>query len=59
MTRLVEGGNLHFSDGSQVTVKLEKTAAGQSFSIPPKKVEWVALDSLIKADGLSPFPALT
>lgn len=54
-----EEGTLHFSDGSQVTVKLEKTAAGQSFSFPPRKVEWVVLDSLIKADDPSPFPALT
>ncbi len=52
-------GTLHFSDGTQVTVKLEKTAAGQSFSFPPKRVEWVVLDSLVKADDPSPFPALT
>ena len=52
-------GTLHFSDGSQVMVKLEKTAAGQSFSFPPRKVEWVVLDSLVKADDPSPFPALT
>lgn len=51
--------SLHFSDGSQITVGLEKTAAGQKFSFPPKKVEWVVLDTLIKADDPSPFPALT
>lgn len=52
-------GILHFSDGTQVAVKLEKTAAGQSFSFPPKRVEWAVLDSLVKADDPSPFPALT
>ena len=52
-------GTLRFSDGSQVTVKLEKTAAGQRFSFPAKRVEWVVLDTLIKAGDPSPFPALT
>lgn len=52
-------GTLHFSDGSQVTVKLEKTGAGQSFSFPPRQAEWVVFDSLMKADDPSPFPALT
>lgn len=52
-------GTLHFSDGTQLTVNLEKTAAGQSFVFPAKRVEWVVLDSLIKADDPSPFPALT
>lgn len=50
---------LHFSDGSDLTVSLEKTAAGQRFPFPAKRVEWVRLDTLIKADDPSPFPALT
>lgn len=50
---------LHFSDGSRLTVPLEKTAAGQCFPFTPRRVEWVTLDTLIKADGPSPFPALT
>lgn len=50
---------LNFSDGSRVTVALEKTAAGQRFPFPPRKTEWVRLDTLKKADDPSPFPALT
>lgn len=50
---------LHFSDGSQLTAELEKTAAGQRFPFPKRRVEWVVLDHLIKADDPSPFPALT
>lgn len=50
---------LRFSDQSEVTVPLEKTAAGQRFSFPRRIVEWVVLDTLIKADDPSPFPALT
>lgn len=50
---------LHFSDGSDLVLTLEKTGAGQHFSFPPRRVEWLVLDSLIKADDPSPFPALT
>lgn len=52
-------GTLHFSDGSDLIVPLKKTDAGQAISFPAKKVEWVMLDSLIKAEDPSPFPALT
>lgn len=54
-----EEATLHFSDGSDMVVKLEKTHAGQRFSFPEKEIEWLVLDSLIKADDPSPFPALT
>lgn len=54
-----ESATLHFSDGSDMTVALKKTDAGQSFHFEPKCVEWVTLDTLIKADDPSPFPALT
>lgn len=50
---------LHFSDGSSLTVHLEKTAAGQRFPFPARRVDWVRLDTLVKADDPSPFPALT
>lgn len=50
---------LHFSDGSRLTVPLEKTGAGQRFPFPPRRAEWVTLDTLVKADDPSPFPALT
>ena len=51
--------SLHFSDGSSLVLSLKKTAAGQRFSFPSRQAEWVVLDSLIKADDPSPFPALT
>lgn len=54
-----QAGTLHFSDGSSLTVQLEKTAAGQRFPFPARQAEWVVLDSLIKASDPSPFPALT
>ena len=50
---------LHFSDGSDLVVDLEKTHAGQHFSFSQKRISWLVLDSLIKADDPSPFPALT
>ena len=50
---------LRFSDGSRLTLPLEKTGAGQPFPFAPRQAEWVVLDTLIKADDPSPFPALT
>lgn len=50
---------LHFSDGSSLTLRLEKTAVGQRFPFPARRVDWVRLDTLVKADDPSPFPALT
>lgn len=52
-------GTLHFSDGSALTIPLAKTDAGQHFPFPERVIEWVVLDTLIKADDPSPFPALT
>lgn len=54
-----EAATLVFSDGSVETVTLEKTGAGQSRRFAPRRVEWVRLEKLIKADDPSPFPALT
>lgn len=54
-----EQATLHFSDGTDMVVDLEKTHAGQRFTFPEKTIEWLVLDSLIKADDPSPFPALT
>ena len=50
---------LAFSDGSSVECSLKKTGEAQSVSFPKRKVEWVVLKDLIKADDPSPFPALT
>ena len=52
-------GTLHFSDGSSLTLPLAKTDKGQRFPFPAQVTEWVVLDTLIKADDPSPFPALT
>ena len=48
-----------FSDGHFIDVPLEKTGAGQRFTFPERKTEWVRLERLVKADDPSPFPALT
>lgn len=48
-----------FSDGSSETLKLQKSAKTQSFSVKPRKVEWLRFEKLIKAQDESPFPALT
>lgn len=50
---------LRFSDGSRVIVPLEKTGSGQRFPFSPRKTQWAVLDTLVKADDPSPFPALT
>lgn len=48
-----------FSDGSEEVLSLKKTAAVQVFAITPREVEWLTLSKLIKAEGPSPFPALS
>ena len=50
---------LCFSDNSKLLVALEKTAVGQHIHFPARQVDWVRLDTLIKEDDPSPFPALT
>lgn len=54
-----EAATLVFSDGSEETLTLTKTGAGQSRRFAPRAVEWVRLERLIKAEDPSPFPALT
>lgn len=54
-----ESAVLHFSDGSELTLALEKSDGAQRFPFPPKTTEWVRLDTLRKADDPSPFPALS
>lgn len=53
------GGTLAFSDGSAVTFPLTKTEGAQTVAFAPRKVTWVTLQQLIKADDPSPFPALS
>lgn len=50
---------LLFSDGSKEVVSLVKDDKLQYFAIGKRKVEWVEIRELIKAEDESPFPALT
>ena len=50
---------VEFSDGEERVLELVKTDGGQAFEIPEKKIKWLRLKNLIKADDPSPFPALT
>lgn len=50
---------VRFSDDTTMICDLVKTDEGQEFTFPPKKVRWVQLEELIKADDPSPFPALS
>lgn len=50
---------LHFSDGTDLVWPLEKNRFGQTLTFLPKTIRWIKLDTLIKADDPSPFPALT
>ena len=52
-------GAVTFDDGSKEVLKLEKSEKPQCFKIKEKKVKSFVLDKLIKAEGESPFPALT
>lgn len=54
-----EAATLVFSDGSEETLTLTKTGAGQSRRFAARTVTWVRLERLIKAEDPSPFPALT
>lgn len=50
---------LSFSDGSEIIWNMEKSNLPHKMKFEPKKVEWIKLSHLIKADDPSPFPALT
>lgn len=50
---------LTFSDGSSIDWPLEKSRFAQELRFDPKRISWVRLSNLIKADDPSPFPALT
>lgn len=50
---------LRFSDGSILTLPLEKDRFGQVFQFPQKQIQWIQICELLKADDPSPFPALT
>ncbi len=50
---------LTFSDGSEEVFSLVKSAKPQKFTFAKRKITWVKLSRLIKAQDESPFPALT
>jgi len=50
---------LHFSDGTSIDWKLEKSELPHVLDIEPKIITWIGIDTLIKAEDESPFPALT
>lgn len=50
---------ISFSDGSSESIDLKKLLEPQTISLPPKKIKWLELKELIKAEDESPFPALT
>ena len=50
---------LEFSDGSREVMQLTDSRAPQALKFAPKTVEWLVLKELIRAEGPSPFPALT
>ena len=54
-----ENVTLEFSDGSLVNANLIMSADRQSIKFEPKKITSIILKNLIKAQGVSEFPALT
>lgn len=54
-----EEGEITFSDGTKMTLELEKGGHAQIFTFDQKEIQWLELSGLKKADDPSPFPALT
>ena len=50
---------ISFSDDTELVWELEKSRLGHVKEIEPKKIKWLKLEKLIKADDPSPFPALS
>ena len=50
---------LTFSDGESLKWDLEKSSLPHVLAIEKKAITWLKLSGLIKADGPSPFPALS
>ena len=48
-----------FSDGSELKLNMEKSSGAHEFTFEPKKIKWLELCELEKAEDASPFPALT
>ncbi|MBS4981496.1 MAG: carbohydrate-binding protein [Lachnospiraceae bacterium] len=54
-----EQATICYSDGSREKISMQKSTLPHEFMIEKKKVTWIELRDLIKADDPSPFPALT
>ena len=50
---------LSFSDGTEIVWDLEKSSRPHVLTFEKKRITWVRLSNLIKADDPSPFPALS
>ena len=50
---------LSFSDGSETVWDLKKSSLPHVLTFEKKRITWVRLGDLIKADDPSPFPALS
>lgn len=48
-----------FSDGTVMTVDMEKSTKPHIFTFEKKRFSWIKLSNLIKSDEPSPFPALS
>lgn len=48
-----------FSDGSSIDFPMEKSEEAHVCTFETKKISWLTVDKLIKADDPSPFPALS
>lgn len=48
-----------FSDGTSMDVQMEKSIKPHVFTFEKKKITWIRMEKMIKADDPSPFPALT
>lgn len=54
-----ETAKVTFSDGATTQLILQKSSAAQSFCMSPRRIQWLKLHELVKADDPSPFPALS
>lgn len=50
---------LHFSDGSDIEWKLDKSSLPHILEFESKNITWIRMDQMVKAEDESPFPALT
>ena len=54
-----EMATVNFSDESSLKLQMKKSSLPHEFTFDKKKISWLELEQLEKADDPSPFPALT